>query len=63
LYPGKSIDCKGSVINFQQSLLMSETDTDIPKAKLSEFLHHALDQAYEMGTDVSMDLVIKFSLL
>lgn len=42
---------------------MSETDTGIPKAKLYEFLHHSLDQAYEMGTDVGMDLVKKIGHL
>jgi hypothetical protein len=42
---------------LQQSLIVSESDAGIPGAKLLEFLHHSLDQAYEMGTDIGTDLV------
>jgi hypothetical protein len=43
---------------FQQASMLSETDSGIPAAKLSEFLHHSLDQTYELGTsDVGIDLV------
>ena len=54
-------NCSNEIYNrscIQQALILTENESGIPIAKLSEFLHHALDQAYEMGTsDVGTDLV------